>query len=297
MTTNILITGSNGQLGNELRNLIGMVPECNFMFTDREQLDLTDQAKMSQLFEQHRFAFCINAAAYTGVDKAETEVEKATAVNTTGVQKLAEICNQYQTILLHISTDFVFDGTKPYWYNEQDQPQPLGVYGSTKWAGEEAIRVACPQHLIIRTAWLYSSYGNNFVKTMLRLGKEKPEVRVVADQMGTPTYARDLAKVLLTITHFLYKKKEQKLQTYFGTYHYSNEGTASWYDFTHAIFEFADLPTPLLPLHTTEYKTAAIRPHFSVLDKTKIKQIFNIAIPHWRESLKKCIAVLQIQEN
>jgi dTDP-4-dehydrorhamnose reductase len=299
MTSNILITGANGQLGKEMQNLIGMVPDCNFMFTDREQLDLTNLTQMKQLFEKYHFAYCINAAAYTGVDKAENDAEKAALVNITGVKNLAEICTQYDATLLHISTDFVFDGTKSFWYNEQDTTNPLSVYGKTKLAGEEVIRVTCPKHIIIRTAWLYSSYGNNFVKTMLRLAAEKPAISVVADQTGTPTYARDLAKLLMTITNFLYQQKLQNLDLsqYFGLYHYSNEGTASWYDFAKATLDLSGLQTPIKPLQTADYPTAAVRPKFSVLDKSKVKQVFGIEVPHWQESLKKCIAQLQLQES
>jgi dTDP-4-dehydrorhamnose reductase len=295
MTPNILITGANGQLGREMQNLIGMVPACNFMFTDREQLDLTNLVQMQQLFDKYRFSYCINAAAYTGVDKAEADAEKAHLANTIGVQNLAITCQKYQTVLLHISTDFIFDGTKPCWYNENDKPNPLSVYGKTKLAGEEAIRSHCPQHLIVRTSWLYSSYGNNFVKTMLKLAAERNELGVVADQTGTPTYARDLAKVLLNITATLYESKAKDLSPYFGLYHYSNEGTASWYDFAKAVFTLADLQIVLKAIHTADYKTAATRPAFSVLDKTKIKTTFGIEIPHWQESLKKCVTQLLLQ--
>lgn len=300
----ILITGANGQLGNELKNLIGMVPECNFMFTDREQLELSDLEKMTQLFEKHRFAYCINAAAYTAVDKAETDSEKATEVNVTGTANLATLCQQFDTTLLHVSTDFVFDGNHATWYNEKHITNPLSVYGKTKLAGEEAIRKICPKHIIIRTAWLYSLHGNNFVKTMIRLANEKPQISVVADQTGTPTYARDLAKALLTITQRLYQvqnnneindKITNEINKYYGLYHFSNEGTASWYDFAKAILEFTNSPTPVNPLHTHEYPTPAMRPKFSVLDKTLIKQTFGIEIPHWRDSLRKCITELQVK--
>lgn len=298
MTDNILIIGANGQLGNEIKDLIGMVPQCNFLFTDREQLDLTQPLQLKNLFEKHHFSFCINAAAYTAVDKAETDIATAEAVNATAVRLLAQTCHQHNTILIHISTDFVFDGLKSYWYNETDTPNPISVYGKTKWQGEEAVSTECPRHIILRTAWLYSKYGNNFVKTMLRLGKEKPLLSVVADQTGTPTYARDLAKVIMSITEKLYQAHhtQQSLTAYFGTYHYSNEGTASWYDFANAIFELAHYQTVVKPISTTDYPTPAIRPKFSVLDKTKIKNTFGVHIPHWRESLKKCLVELQKSE-
>ncbi len=296
----ILITGANGQLGSELKNLIGMVPECNFMFTDREQLDLSDLVKMTQLFEKHRFAYCINAAAYTAVDKAEIDIEKATEVNAIGVANLATLCQQFDTTLLHVSTDFVFDGNHATWYNETDSTNPLSVYGKTKLAGEEAIQKICTKHIIIRTAWLYSAYGNNFVKTMIHLSNEKPQISVVADQTGTPTYARDLAKILLIITQTLYQSQNNteirdEISKYYGLYHFSNEGTASWYDFAKAIIEFTDSLTPIMPLHTHEYPTPALRPKFSVLDKTHIKKTFGIEIAHWRESLRKCITELQVK--
>lgn len=295
MTDNILIIGANGQLGNEMKDLIGMVPQCNFLFTDREQLDLTQPQQLKNLFEKHHFSFCINAAAYTAVDKAEADTAIAEAVNAIAVRLLAQTCHQHNTILIHISTDFIFDGLKNHWYNETDKPAPISVYGKTKWQGEEAVRVECPRHIILRTAWLYSKYGNNFVKTMLRLGKEKPLLSVVADQIGTPTYARDLAKVIMNITEKLYQAHhaQQSLTSYFGTYHYSNEGTASWYDFATAIFELAHYQTIVKPIPTIDYPTPAVRPKFSVLDKSKIKNIFGVNIPHWRESLKKCLLELQ----
>jgi dTDP-4-dehydrorhamnose reductase len=295
MTDNILIIGANGQLGNEMKDLIGMVPQCNFLFTDREQLDLTQPQQLTALFEKHHFSFCINVAAYTAVDKAETDSATAEAVNATAVHLLAQTCHQHHTILIHISTDFVFDGLKNSWYNEKDTPNPISIYGKTKWQGEEAVRAECPHHIILRTAWLYSKYGNNFVKTMLKLGKEKPMLSVIADQTGTPTYARDLAKVIMNITEKLYQEHHAKnnLNPYFGTYHYSNEGTASWYDFANAIFELVHLQVNLKAIATTEYPTPALRPKFSVLDKTKIKATFGVNIPHWRESLKKCLLELQ----
>jgi dTDP-4-dehydrorhamnose reductase len=295
-TPKILITGANGQLGNEIKNLIGMVPACNFMFTDREQLDLADTKKIASLFAKHQFAYCINTAAYTAVDKAETEIEQATQVNVTGVENLAKICEDYQTTLLHISTDFVFDGSQAHWYNETATPNPLSVYGKTKLAGEEKIKQHCKKYVIIRTAWLYSSYGNNFVKTMLRLAKEKPQINVIADQTGTPTYARDLAKVLMQITETLYQlQNTAEIEKLYGVYHYSNEGTASWFDFAKAIFEISDLPTVVSSIPTTAYPTPAQRPKFSVLDKTHIKKSFNIEIPYWRDSLRKCIAELLVK--
>jgi dTDP-4-dehydrorhamnose reductase len=294
MTHKILITGANGQLGNEIKNLLGMVPTCSFMFTDREQLDLADSVKMRELFEKHRFAYCINTAAYTAVDKAETDIEKATEVNVKGVENLANLCHEFETVLLHISTDFVFDGTKSSWYNENDIPNPMSVYGKTKLDGENKIRKICYKYVIVRTAWLYSLYGNNFVKTILRLAKEKPELSIIADQTGTPTSARDLAKALMLIVQkFCDAKNSEEMANYYGIYHFSNEGTASWYDFAHSILSTVHATVPLKPIHTKQYPTPAQRPKFSVLDKTLIKNTFSLHIPHWQESLQKCIIELE----
>ena len=292
---NILVTGANGQLGSELRDLAHTLPEFSFVFTDVAELDLTNQTAVQQAFADQSFAFCLHAAAYTAVDKAESDAATAHLVNVTAVEYLAKACQVSQTVLILISTDFVFDGQKNTPYLESDEARPLGVYGQTKLAGENVALNLHPATLVIRTAWLYSHHGNNFVKTMLRLGHERGHLRVIADQTGTPTYARDLAVAILAMTKQLYQKyyhNWQGINEISGVYHYSNEGLASWYDFAHAIFALAQLPVTVEPIPTSAYPTAAQRPAYSVMDKQKIKAAFGLKIPHWRDSLRECMAQL-----
>lgn len=289
----ILLTGANGQLGNEIKLLISQLPDYEFVLTDVQELDICNSQAIEHIFAKNSFAFCINAAAYTAVDRAETDAEKAFLINEKAVALMAQTCQKYQTILFHISTDFVFDGKNYLAYQEENICQPLSIYGKSKLAGENLALQNNPQTFIIRTSWLYSVFGSNFVKTMLRLSKEKPEIKVVADQIGSPTYAKDLAQsifsMILEVNKLLALKDLEKLNKLFGIYHYSNEGVASWYDFAQAIFEYQNIKTPLYAIRTAEYPTPAIRPAFSVLDKSKIKQIFNFNIPHWRESLQNCL--------
>jgi dTDP-4-dehydrorhamnose reductase len=285
----ILITGAYGQLGNELNVLSNQFPEWQFLFTDADTLDITDENAVELFFQTHLPGVVINCAAYTAVDKAETDTESAWKINALAPGILARAAKKTASKLIHISTDYVFDGTACQPLTETMEVNPTGVYGKTKLEGEQNCRSENPETLIIRTSWLYSSFGNNFVKTMLRIGKEKGRLNVVFDQVGTPTFAADLARAILAII----KKSEQKPENFMpGIYHYSNEGVASWYDFARAIFEVADVNCPLNPVRSAEFPTPARRPAFSVLDKSKIKNTFGIKIPYWRESLITCMEKL-----
>ena len=281
---NILITGCNGQLGNEMQLLEKDFSEHQWFNTDVEELDITDQLAIEQFIQENQIDGIVNCAAYTAVDKAESNKELCTSLNTVAPAYLAAAIEKRGGWMIQISTDYVFDGTKHTPYVETDTPCPDSVYGSTKLAGEFGVQKFCRRSMIIRTAWLYSTFGNNFVKTMLRLGKEKTELGVIFDQIGTPTYARDLAKAIMAAI-------AQGIQP--GVYHFSNEGVISWYDFTKAIHRIAGITScHVRPLHTAEYPTPAKRPAYSVLDKTKIKETYNIEIPYWEESLKECIEKL-----
>ena len=273
----ILVTGANGQLGQALQSIKRNYPEILFVFLTSKELDITEQASIEACFLKVKPDFCINTAAYTAVDKAETEVEQAYLINTISLKKLAEVCKSYNTTLLHISTDFVFDGEKTTPYTEEDATNPTSEYGKSKLAGEKAIQEVLENYYIVRTSWLYSDYGNNFKKTMLRLAKEKTALSVVNDQIGTPTHAVDLATVLIKIA-----KSEKKA---FGIYHYSNEGVASWYDFAKKIFEANHVIIDLKPIPSSQFPTPAKRPKYSVLDKGKIKSFLEINIKNWENSL------------
>lgn len=283
----ILVTGCNGQLGSELHELAkASGKESSFCFVDKETLDITDREAVCNFIGKHSFSTVINCAAFTAVDKAESETEACNNVNHLAPAFLAEAITAVKGRFIHISTDYVFDGNSFRPYREDDTPCPQTVYGRTKLAGEKAALQHCPDTMIIRTGWLYSSFGSNFVKTMLRLAKERHELGIVADQTGTPTYAHDLAKAILHIM-------EKGIIP--GVYHYANEGTASWFDFAHAIHRAAGIKNTqchLTPLHTEDYPTPARRPHYSVLDKTKIKLKYGLEIPWWEDSLKECMARL-----
>ena len=279
-----MITGCNGQLGNEMQLLEKDFSEHQWFNTDVEELDITDQLAIEQFIQENQIDGIVNCAAYTAVDKAESNKELCTSLNTVAPAYLAAAVDKRGGWMIQISTDYVFDGTKHTPYVETDTPCPDSVYGSTKLAGEFGVQKFCRRSMIIRTAWLYSIFGNNFVKTMLRLGKEKTELGVIFDQIGTPTYARDLANAIMAAI-------AQGIQP--GVYHFSNEGVISWYDFTKAIHRIAGITScHVRPLHTAEYPTPAKRPAYSVLDKTKIKETYNIEIPYWEESLKECIEKL-----
>ena len=277
----ILITGCNGQLGNELQLLEKNYPNHQWLNTDVEELDITNQLAVNQFVAENKVDGIVNCAAYTAVDKAESDRQLATALNTEAPAYLAAAIEKRGGWLLHISTDYVFDGTNHTPYVETDTPCPDSVYGSTKLAGEMGVMKFCRKTMIIRTGWLYSTFGNNFVKTMLRLGRERDKLGVVFDQVGTPTYAHDLAQAIMTAIVQGVKP---------GIFHFSDEGVCSWYDFAKAIHRMAGINRcQVSPLHTEEYPTPASRPHYSVLDKTKIKQTYGIVIPQWEESLQKCL--------
>ena len=282
---NILITGCNGQLGNEMQLLEKTNPQHTYFNTDVAELDITDQKAVEAFVSDNEINGIVNCAAYTAVDKAEANEELALLLNATAPGYLAKAVGDRGGWMIQVSTDYVFDGTKYKPYVETDAVCPNSVYGSTKLEGEKAVMAACAQTMIIRTAWLYSTFGNNFVKTMIRLGQERPELGVIFDQIGTPTYARDLAVAIFTAINQGVKP---------GVYHFSNEGVISWYDFTKAIHRIAGITAcHVRPLHTEEYPTPANRPHYSVLDKTKIKQTYGIEVPYWEESLRECIEKLK----
>lgn len=281
---NILITGCNGQLGNEMQLLEKGNRQHTFFNTDVAELDITNQLAVNDFVNRNKIDGIVNCAAYTAVDRAESDKELCTTLNTVAPAYLAAAIEKRGGWMVQVSTDYVFDGTKHTPYTETDTPCPDSVYGSTKLAGELGVSKFCKNSMIIRTAWLYSTFGNNFVKTMLRLGKEKPSLGVIFDQIGTPTYARDLAvAIMAAINRGIVP----------GVYHFSDEGVASWYDFTKAIHRIAGITAcDVKPLHTSEYPTPANRPHYSVLDKTKIKETYGIEVPHWEESLAECISKL-----
>ena len=281
---NILITGCNGQLGNEMQLLEKINPRHSYFNTDVAELDITDQTAIEAFVEENAIDGIVNCAAYTAVDKAEDNEGLCTKLNAEAPAYLAHAIGQRGGWMIQISTDYVFDGTKHTPYVEDDDTCPNSVYGRTKLVGELNVQKLCERSMIIRTAWLYSTFGNNFVKTMIRLGKEKPELGVIFDQIGTPTYARDLAVAIFAAIN-------QGIVP--GIYHFSNEGVISWYDFTKAIHRIAGITTcHVRPLHTEEYPTPAARPHYSVLDKTKIKQTYGLEIPYWEESLTECVRQL-----
>lgn len=281
----VLVTGAAGQLGQSLQHIAPNFPEMEFIFATSSDLDITNSESVAYFFATHTINACINTAAYTAVDKAESEVAKAKAININGPENLAIACNQAGAILCHVSTDFVFDGSltlqvAPKGYTETDATAPLGVYGQTKLEGELAVAKYCAQHYIVRTSWVYSEFGNNFMKTMLRLAEDRDTLNVVSDQIGTPTYAVDLAKALVAML-----LQTQSEINRFGIYNFSNEGVCSWYDFAKEIFAVYQKSIIVNPIPTEAYPTPAKRPKFSLLDKTKIKDTFNLEIKPWQESL------------
>ena len=284
---NILVSGAKGQLGSEIYKISKNYPNHTFFFTDIDELDLTKQERLSDFFNLNKIEIVINCAAYTSVDKAEKEKELAKLINVDAVKNLVIECEKHNAKLIHISTDYVFDGTHYKPYSENALTSPNSVYGKTKLDGEHVINKSDVEAIVIRTSWLYSSIGNNFVKTILRLAKERKELKIVSDQIGTPTYAADLADTILKIIE--YNENNTFIS---GTYHYSNEGVCSWYDFAVEIANYAFLDCKITPIGTDSFPTPAKRPPFSVLNKDKIKKTFQIEIPHWRASLKKCIQIL-----
>lgn len=285
----VLVTGANGQLGQALRKADRLFPDINLQFFDSASLDITDSEQVQRCLDSNRPHYVINTAAYTAVDKAETEPDRAYAVNAEGAANLALACKDYDSILVHISTDFVFDGTAHQPYSETDTTGPQGVYGASKLKGEEEIARLWERHFIIRTSWLYSEFGHNFLKTMLRLGGERTELGVVDDQIGTPTNANDLAGALL---HILQTDSVGSDGNHYGLYHYSNTGSCSWYGFAKAIFSQSNIGITVNPIPTSAYPTPAKRPSYSVLDTTKIKQHFGLTIPAWEESLARVLEAL-----
>ncbi len=281
----LLITGANGQLGNEMRVVLQQHPEIEVIYTDVDTLDITDLAQLDAFMAINGVTHIVNCAAYTAVDKAEDDEVNATKVNVDAVRNLGIVATKYAAKIVHVSTDYVFDGCghKPY---TEDMPVcPTNVYGRTKLAGEEALVAECADAIIIRTSWLYSSFGNNFVKTMLRLGRERDMLNVIFDQVGTPTYAADLAQTILAII----TDKEWVS----GVYHFSNEGVCSWYDFTIMIHKLAGIECMVNPIESSAYPVRTPRPHYSVLNKTKIKTTFSIEVPYWVDSLQKCLNILE----
>lgn len=286
MKNSILITGANGQLGQEFRALSPKYPQYYFLFATRDDLSISDQKSIRNYFKETKPSYCINCAAYTAVDKAESEKEQATLINGDAPGWMAEICEQYGTKFIHISTDYVFDGTSAVPYKENDPTNPVNHYGLSKLIGEREVMENNPDAIIIRTSWVYSAFGNNFVKTMMRLMKERESINVVADQTGSPTYAVDLAEAIMQI--IISKKKSS------GIFNYSNEGRITWYDFALAIKELIHSNCKVNPISTAQYPTPAKRPAYSLLDKTKIRKVFSIEIPGWRESLARCVERLQV---
>lgn len=280
----VLVIGAGGQLGQCIKKIVALRSIENVVFPEEKTANILNVAGLAALFEEQKPNYVINCAAYTAVDKAEDEADIAKAVNETGAKNLAQLCQQYQATLIHISTDFVFEGNEIKLLKEDDIAEPISVYGVTKLDGELAITAALQQHIIIRTSWLYSEFANNFVKTMLKLGAERDELSIIADQVGTPTYAVDLANAIFDII-------ENPTKIY-GVYHFSNEGVTSWYDFAQAIFKLSGTNVKVHPIPTSAYPTKAKRPHFSVMDKTKIKATYHINVPYWTDSLEKCIDAL-----
>lgn len=282
---NILVTGGNGQLGSSINSIEAQFGNGNkYIYLTAEELDVTDENQINAAIEKYKPAYIINCAAYTAVDKAESEKDLAYAINATAAEYLAKACKAYGVILIHVSTDFVFEGNIALPLTEDMEAKPTGVYGATKLAGEELIQQNTGEYFIIRTSWLYSEFQHNFLKTMIRLGNEREELSVVYDQVGTPTYAVDLAGFIMHIIN--------STSTAYGVYHYSNEGVASWYDFAYEIFKLSNIKINLKPITSDKFPTPAKRPNYSVMNKEKAKQNFGITINHWTDSVANCIKKL-----
>jgi len=283
--TTILITGSNGQLGNEMQQAAVRFPDFNYIYTDVAELDICDKGALGAFVKANSVNVIVNCAAYTAVDKAEDDVELCYKINRDAVRNIAEVATENKVKVVHVSTDYVFDGTNYLPYTEDMPVCPATVYGKSKLEGEQALLKNCKESVILRTAWLYSSFGNNFVKTMMKLGTERDSLGVIFDQVGTPTYAADLADAIMQLI---------SSETFVpGIYHFSDEGVCSWYDFTKTIHRMANITCDVKPIETKDYPARTPRPHFSVLNKGKIKSTYGISIPHWEVSLEKCIQLLQ----
>lgn len=286
MPRRILVTGKNGQLGQSLQKIAVAFPEYDFVFVGRDELDLASAQSIDEFFAgQNRFTAIINTAAYTAVDKAEVEPDLANQINHLAVSQLADIAHKQDAFLLHVSTDYVFDGKGCRPYIESDPVAPQNQYGLSKLKGEQAMQVSGCNGAIVRTSWVYSEFGNNFVKTMLRLGRERDSLNVIFDQVGSPTYATDLGRALVALL-------KAESQPGVELYHYSNEGVCSWYDFAKAIFELSGVNCAVNPIETKDYPTPARRPHYSLINKAKIKQTLGMQMPYWREALKRCMGML-----
>ena len=286
----ILVIGSEGQLGSEIKDRCKKVDYAQFSFTSLETLDVTNAEDLTKTIKAVNYSYIINCTAYTAVDKAESEKDLAIKINTTAVEKIGEAAQAINAKVIHVSTDYVFNGTNHFPYKEDAATAPQSVYGATKLSGEKHLMESNPNSIIIRTSWLYSANGNNFVKTMIRLGQEREELGVIFDQIGTPTYAGDLADAIL---HIIESDMSKSIPFVPGIYHYSNEGVASWYDFTLAILEKMNISCRVKPIETKDYPTPAPRPHYSVLNKAKIKETYNLAIPYWRDSLDICLSKIK----
>ena len=280
---NILVTGSNGQLGSEIREISDRYENYNFVFTDVEELDLTISEDIDSFFTDNKIDVCVNCAAYTAVDKAEDEIGLAMLVNSTAVDNLSKVCNNNGTLLFHISTDYVFNGKHFMPYSETDTVSPDSQYGLSKLKGEEAVMLNCDKAIIVRTSWLYSSHGNNFVKTLIKLGNERDQLSVVSDQVGTPTYAADLAEAIMVMIASFDETKPKEI------YHFSNEGAISWYDFGKAIMKLSNIECAINPIDSKDYPSKANRPFYSVLSKSKIKKHYGVNVPYWEDSLRRMI--------
>lgn len=285
----LLITGAYGQLGNEMRVALKRYPHLESIFTDVDTLDITDKNAVDVFVALHQPNVLINCAAYTAVDKAEDDLALCYKINCDAVRNLGEVAQAHSMMVIHVSTDYVFDGTGHIPYTEDMAVSPTNVYGKSKLAGERELRKACPGAIIIRTSWLYSGFGNNFVKTMLKLGNERSQLKVIFDQIGTPTYAADLADAMLQIID------SGKFVP--GIYHFSNEGVCSWYDFTKMIFKLANVECEVLPIESKDYAVRTPRPHYSVLNKSKLKSTYNQTIPYWMDGLERCLHVLLSQSK
>ncbi len=294
MTKSLLVIGKNGQLGSSIQKIEQQHLELEIHYVARAQLDLSSSASITEYFQKRRFDVIINTAAYTAVDQAESDSELAERINHYAVAELAEIAKQQGAQLIQISTDYVFDGKHSKPYQPKDQTAPQNIYGISKRNGEKALQIVAPKGAIVRTSWLYSEFGGNFIKTMLRLGSEREQISVVADQVGSPTYATDLAEALLVLVEQEQGKEEQK--TSLPIFHFANQGVASWYDLAHSIFQICNINCKIKPITTEQYPTAAERPHYSVLDARAIQQQTGIEIPYWRDGLERCLKALNVLE-
>lgn len=284
----VIVSGKNGQLGNELQDASVLFPQFHYYFFGKDELDISNNSALEKIFAEYRPAYFINTAAYTAVDKAETEKEAAYRINADAVSRIAKLCARYDTILIHLSTDYVFDGNNTQPHKENDLTNPVNYYGYSKWMGEQLALENNSHTIIIRTSWVYSIYGHNFVKTMLRLMKERPTLNVVNEQLGSPTYAKDLAEAILQII-----TKVHSVENFHpGIYHFSNDGVISWYDFATAIRDIKKLSCSVQPIITAQYPTPAKRPSYSAFNKEKIQSAFDIVLKNWRESLEECLGKL-----